>query len=154
MNRRGFTVVELLTTMSIIGLLTSIALPKYQTLRQKAVAAEIVVNIRTLRLGAFQYNEATGTWPRTAALGRVPTGVGPYLPGNGLAVMRGTNYQIGWSSTGVNRRNRRSVQTIQVRLTDGVLCQAVFGLMGGTRNQELRASCNRRGGNVFLTVGR
>ena len=154
MNRRGFTLVELLTTMSIIGLLTSIALPKYQTLRQRAVAAEIVVNMRTLRLGAFQYNEASGTWPRTAALGRVPTGVEPYLSGNGLAVMRGANYQIGWSSAGINRRNRRSVQTIQVRMTDGTLCQALYGLLGGRRNLELRASCNRRGGNVFLTVDR
>ncbi len=154
MNRRGFPLVELLTTMSIIGLLSSIAVPKYQTLRQRAVAAEVVVNMRTLRLGAFQYNEASGGWPRTAALGRVPNGVGPYLSGNGLAVMRGANYLIGWSSTGVNRRNRRSVQTIQARLTDGTLCQGLYGLLGGRRNLDLRASCNRRGGNIFLTVDR
>ncbi len=154
MNRRGFTLVELLTTLSIIGLLASIALPKYQNLRQKAVAAEIVANIRTLRLGAFQYSESSGSWPRTAPLGRVPAGVGPYLSGDGRAVMQGANYRIRWSSTRVNRRNLRSVQTIQVRLTDGILCQSVSGLMGGRRNPELRSSCNRRGGNVFLTVDR
>jgi prepilin-type N-terminal cleavage/methylation domain-containing protein len=154
MNRRGFTLIELLTTLSIMGLVASIALPKYQNLRHKAVGAEIVANIRTLRLGAFQYNETSGTWPRTAPLGRVPNGVAPYLSGNGQAVMQGANYRIRWASTGVNRRNRRSVQTIQVRLTDGYLCQSVYGLMGGRRNLELRASCNRRGGNVFLTVDR
>ncbi len=151
MNRRGFTLIELMTTLSIIGLLASIALPKYQNLRQRAIAAEIVANFRSLRLGAFQYNESSGTWPRTAPLGRVPTGVGPYLSGDGLNVMRGTNYLIGWSSTGTNRRR---VQTIQARLTNGILCQSVYGLMGGPRNLDLRASCNRRGGNVFLTVDR
>ena len=154
MNRRVCTLIELLTTLSIIGLLASIALPKYQNLRQKAVGAEIVANIRTLRLGAFQYNESSGAWPRTAPLGRVPTGVGPYLSGNGQTVMQGANYRMRWSSTGVNRRNRRSVQTIQVRLTDGVLCQSAYWLMGGSRNLELRGSCNRRGGNLFLTVDR
>ena len=110
MNRRGFTLIELLTRMSIIGLLASIALPKYQNLRQRATAAEIVSNMRTLRLG--------------------------------------------WSSTGVNGRGRRSVQTIQVRLTDGTLCQSLYGLLGGRRSGDLRASCNRQGGNVFLTVDR
>ncbi len=154
MNRRGFTLIELLTTMSIIGVLASIALPKYQNLRQRATAAEIVANIRTLRLGAFQYNEASGTWPRTTGLGTVPGGVGPYFSGNGLTVMRGTNYRLGWSSTGVNGRGRRSVQTIQVRVTDGTLCQSLYGLLGGRRSRDLRASCNRRGGNVFLTVDR
>ena len=69
MNRRGFTLIELLTTMSIIGLLASIALPKYQKIRQRATAAELVSNIRTLPLGAFQYNETSGTWPRTTGLG-------------------------------------------------------------------------------------
>ena len=78
MNRRGFTLIELLPTMSIIGVLASIALPKDQNLRQRATAAEVVANIRTLRLGAFQYNEASGTWPRTTGLGTVPGGVGPY----------------------------------------------------------------------------
>ena len=100
-----------------------------------------MVNLRTLRLGAFQYNEASGGWPLTAALGTVPNGVEPYLSGNGLAVMRGAEYLIGWLSIGVNRG---SVQTIQ----------ALHGLLGGGQNQDLVASCNSGGGNVFLTVDR
>lgn len=111
MNRRGFTLIELLTRMSIIGLLASIALPKYQNLRQRATAAEIVSNMRTLRRNLAPDHRA---WDRA----------------------------------------RRSVQTIQVRLTDGTLCQSLYGLLGGRRSGDLRASCNRQGGNVFLTVDR
>lgn len=154
MNRRGFTLIELMTTLSIIGLLASIALPKYQSLRRRATAAEVASNITTLRLGAFQYNESSGTWPATTAVGTVPKGVATYLPANGKNVIQGTSYQLGWSSTGVNGKGRRSVQTIQAKTTDATLCQALYGLMGGARNIDLQGSCTKKGGNVFLTVDR
>ena len=153
MNRRGFTFVELMTVISIIGLLASIALPKYQALRQRAIAAEIVVNVRTLRLGAFQYNESSGGWPATTPLGMVPTGVEPYLPGDGSTVLRGPNYAIGWSSTSDPTSNA-PIQMIQVALTNGTLCVAAYGLLGGASNADVLASCGATGGNVFVTVDR
>ncbi len=153
MNRRGFSLIELMTVVAIIGLLASIALPKYQALRKRAIAAEIVTNVRTLRLGAFQYNESSGVWPETSKLGGVPAGVGPYLPGDGSTVMQGTDYALGWSTTAADKTSG-AIQMIQVALTDGTLCLAVYGLLGGKSNADVLASCDKTGGNIFVTIDR
>ncbi|MFN0177426.1 MAG: type II secretion system protein [Gemmatimonadales bacterium] len=154
MNRRGFTLIELLAVVAIIGLLASIALPKYQLLRKKAVAAEIMSAMRTARGGAFQYAENAGTWPPSAGRGRVPRGLGPYLPGGGTALFRAPSYQLTWTTRAVRGGGRRTTQSISAFTNDGPTCQAVYGLWGGRANREVTSGCGRRGGTVFLWVDR
>jgi prepilin-type N-terminal cleavage/methylation domain-containing protein len=154
MNRRGFTLIELLTVVAIIGLLASIALPKYQYLRKKAVAAEIVSAMRTARGGAFQYAETAGTWPPSAGRGRVPRGLGPYLPGGGTALFRTPSYQLTWNTRAVGGGGRRTTQSIAAFMNDGPTCQAVYGLWGGSANPDVTSQCGRRSGSVFLWVDR
>lgn len=151
MNRRGFTLVELLATVAILGLLASIALPKYQYLRKKAVAVDVMAAMVAVRTAAFNYNGTTGQWPATAGLGVVPGGLGPYLPG-GLS-FRTANYRLRWRQVSVGRGPTRSTyQVLLARFTDGQLCQGVAGLWGGSANAAIVPVCTARGGTVTLFV--
>lgn len=149
MNRRGFSLVELLTTMAVIGLLASIAMPKYQQLRKRAYAAEIVTAMTTVRAGVYQYNETAGNWPGTAALGTVPTGLDTYLPGGGVNLFNGGYHTMGWIALGAGST---SIQIMYASITDGTICTSTYGLLGGAGNSSLLGLCGPSGGFVFLWV--
>lgn len=76
----GFTLVELLTVMIVLGLLASIALLKYIDLRHRARAAEAANDLHSIRLAAYSAMYETGTWPEEAGPGVVPPALVPYLP--------------------------------------------------------------------------
>ena len=45
MNKKAFTLLELIIVILIMGILTTLAVPQYQTLKEKAIATEVVQNI-------------------------------------------------------------------------------------------------------------
>ncbi|MGE0443427.1 MAG: type II secretion system protein [Gemmatimonadales bacterium] len=151
MNRRGFTLIELLTTTAILGLLATIALPKYQQIRKRGNAAEIVAAMTAIRSGAFQYSESHNAWPPSTLSG-VPTGLGEYLQGGGAQLFDGPYHQMSWLSTPSNSGPPQ--QMLMASINDGVICQTVYGLLGGTGNADLMGACTVSGGFVFLWVDR
>jgi len=50
MRKKGFTLLELLIVVIIIGILASIALPQYTATIEKARSGEAVINIGTIRV--------------------------------------------------------------------------------------------------------
>lgn len=151
MNRRGFTLVELMTTVAVIGLLASLAVPRYQQVKKKAVSAEIVSAMTTVRGAAYNYFETAGAWPATSGLGSVPTGMGQYLPGGGDALFAGTNHQLGWLVM-PGGFGFKSTQILYAYADDGVVCQGVYGMWGGVANANVLGFCGAGGGFVFLYV--
>ena len=81
-QRRGFTLVELMVVATIIGILTRIALPKYQRVRVRARAAAIVSELQVVRGAAYQAFEDKGAWPLDAATGKIPAAMSKLLPGS------------------------------------------------------------------------
>lgn len=61
MNKKGFTLIEILLVISIIGIMFSVVLPisysMYQRYRASLKAEEVLLLISTLRINAFLYNE-------------------------------------------------------------------------------------------------
>ena len=57
----GFTLMELLIVVLIIGILSSIALPQYQKAVEKTRAQEALINLRTLANAEKIYELANGT---------------------------------------------------------------------------------------------
>lgn len=54
-NRRGFTLVELLTVVLIIGVLTSVALPQYTRSIERSRATEAMVGLKALNDAVYAY---------------------------------------------------------------------------------------------------
>ena len=81
-RRSGFTIIELLTVMIVIGLLAGIAILRYIDLRHRARAAEAVADLEAVRLAAYGAWYETGTWPAEIGPGMVPPALAPYLPTN------------------------------------------------------------------------
>lgn len=76
-RRRGFTLIELLIVVVIIGILTAIAIPKFQNTKGKANAASLRADLRNLVTAeeAYFYDNAMYTSNLTDLNIRLTTGV-------------------------------------------------------------------------------
>jgi prepilin-type N-terminal cleavage/methylation domain-containing protein len=68
---RGFTIVELLTVIIVLGLLSGIAILKYLDLRNQARAAEVAGDFRTVMVAAYNYYSDHNDWRRTVLRARL-----------------------------------------------------------------------------------
>jgi general secretion pathway protein G len=68
MKHKGYTLIELLIVLSIIGLLVSVALPRFRDAQQKAREAVLRENLFRLREVLDQYHHDKGKYPATLAV--------------------------------------------------------------------------------------
>lgn len=95
-RRGGFSFIELLTVMIVIGILASIALLKYIDLRHRARATAAAGDVQAVRVAAYSAWYETGAWPGEIGAGTVPPGLVSYLPQN-FSFDRG-DYTLDWES--------------------------------------------------------
>ncbi len=81
MTRRGFTIIELLIVMVVMGILAGLALLKTNDLRNAGIATQVSQEMRAVQVAAFAYYAGKETWPAETGPGAVPEGLGPLLPG-------------------------------------------------------------------------
>lgn len=97
-SRRGFSFIELLTVMIVIGILASIALLKYRDFTNEALAARVGTDVQTVRLAALNYYTDTEQWPAETGPGQVPAEIVRYLP-DGWRFSPGA-YELDWENLG------------------------------------------------------
>lgn len=97
MSRRGYTLVELMVTLVVMGLLASIAVQKYFDVSRTALAAKIAGEFTTVRLAAYNFEaDHNNQWPPEEGPGVVPPEMVPYLP-TGFSFVS-TSYQLDWDN--------------------------------------------------------
>lgn len=87
-SREGFTLVEIMVVVVIIGLLAALAIPAFQRNQRASQNARAVNDFRVFSQAFEIYNTQNGAWPDSAAPGVVPT-----LPVSIAENLRAANWQ-------------------------------------------------------------
>lgn len=79
-SRPAFTFIELLVSMTIVGILATVAVPKYRGLKRKAQAAQLIGDFDVVRHAALTFYVDSGYYPREVGRGVIPAGLRSALP--------------------------------------------------------------------------
>lgn len=95
-RRRGFTFIELLVVVIVLGILTGLGILKYLDLKHRAISAQAVADFEAIRLAGYGAWYETGAWPLDAGPGIVPPALTPYLS-TGFTFTR-PEYTLDWEN--------------------------------------------------------
>ena len=70
--RRGFSLIELMTVMAVIGLLAALGIPRYRDMKRRAFYANVVSDFNTVRVAAYNYFADNATYPPDGGSGAPP----------------------------------------------------------------------------------
>lgn len=78
-SNRGFTLIELMIVIAILGILLAIAIPAYQDYTVRARVSEALMLSAPAKLVVSEYRISNGTWPADNATAGYRTGESTYV---------------------------------------------------------------------------
>lgn len=143
-RRSGFTLVEIMIVVSIIALLSVIALPSFLRARHRAQNTKFVNDLRILNSAFELYAAENTTYPPNAVPGVLPAGMDTYLgPSFSFAAPTTVGGNWDWANRktgdliGVSvfnpTANDTQMQEIDSMIDDGDLTQGSFQKVSANR---------------------
>jgi prepilin-type N-terminal cleavage/methylation domain-containing protein len=138
-RRDGFTLIEVVTVVLIVSVLTRIALPQMQEVRVRARAAAVRADFQVVRLAAENFYADNLTWPDDMDAGVTPPALENLL--DGYEFDRG-DYLLDWENwilpNGLpNDPSVRAVIGISVTTEDRALGAAVLDMINEAASYQL-----------------
>ena len=141
--RSGFTLVEIMVVVMIVGVLAALAIPAFSRARRNALATRTAQDFRTFEAAFEQYAMQNGHWPTDVNRGLVPPGMLPYLRGTAYTQVTSVGGFWDWDlnqfgfkagiSIVASDVDEAIVQRIDEILDDGNLATGRFRRTGGER---------------------
>lgn len=76
-GQKGFTLIELMIVVAVIGVLSAIAVPKYQEFAKKGAVASGIATLSALKTNIEDHMATNGSFPATsAAIGIINSSIG------------------------------------------------------------------------------
>ena len=112
-NRKGFSLIELLIVVVIIGILAAIAIPKFASTKEKAYLASMKSDLRngaTAQEGYFADNTVylSGVASNLAGVPTPLVAMGNYVPSAGVTVTFTATAGTGWSAVATHTATART----------------------------------------------
>ncbi len=114
-NRRGFTVIELLTVLIVMAVLASIMVLRFIDLKHRAISTKATTEMDMVRKAGYARFYDTGAWPAGSGAGTMPADLMPYLP-NGFTFVR-PEYTLEWENFAPPGGGPSASYQVAVRLT-------------------------------------
>lgn len=79
-DKKGFTLIELMIVVAIIGILAAVAIPMYGNYTRKAKVTEVTNAMGAVSSALIEYFQDQGVYPNLADIGTIQSSMGMTIP--------------------------------------------------------------------------
>ncbi len=135
-GKNGFTAIELLMAVLIIGILANIAIPNFVRARRAANASRVVSDFRSIRGAAIVYRLDTGEFPKDYGAGKMPKELEELLPENFSFDLRpGLDVRYNWENWELKNKAKHPktgiLYGVSVTTKNKALAETIAGIYAG-----------------------